>query len=194
MAHRSGGAGDTAFRARTGFLLLRSTALAVVMVVAYYLAPLDHSLDLRVTPWLLAGLLLLWTGLARQIRAIKQSEHPRLRAIHTVAVGLPLLLLLYAWAYYLVSLEQPGSFTEPLDRNDALYFALIVFTTVGFGDITPVTTATRALTMTQMVVNLLVLGVVARALLKAVRVGTAHHPHQVARRGPGSRSPGPRPS
>ena len=78
------------------------------------------------------------------------------------------LLLLYASVYTLMSTSAPGSFIEVLDRTDALYFTMTVFTTIGFGDIASVTHAARIVTMSQMVVGLLTVGVAARLLLTAV--------------------------
>ncbi|MFD5806536.1 ion channel [Streptomyces sp. NPDC127020] len=44
-----------------------------------------------------------------------------------------LFLVLFAGSYYLLVRSAPGSFSEPLNRTDALYFTLTTFTAVGFG-------------------------------------------------------------
>jgi hypothetical protein len=69
-----------------------------------------------------------------------------------------------------LSQQAPESFTQQLGRTDALYFAMTVFSTVGFGDIAPASQTARVLTMTQMVVGLIAVGVVAKLLVGAVRV------------------------
>jgi voltage-gated potassium channel len=149
--------------------LLRTVLTVATMVAVYYLAPLDRAFDVRIGLWLVVGLLALGVAIAWQVRAITVSETPRLRAAQTIAVGLPLLLLLFAEVYLLISHNEPGSFTEPLSRTGALYFTMTVFATVGFGDIAPVTDQTRVITMAQMVVGLIVVGIVARLLLGAVQ-------------------------
>jgi Ion channel len=67
--------------------------------------------------------------------------------------------------------EQAGSFSEALDRTDSLYFTTTVFSTVGFGDITPKSEPARVLTMVQMLANLLIFGIAARLLVNAVAAG-----------------------
>ncbi|MEU2589173.1 potassium channel family protein, partial [Streptomyces avermitilis] len=68
-------------------------------------------------------------------------------------------------------LPRPNTFSESLSRTDALYFAMTVFSTVGFGDITPRSEPARLLTTGQMTVNLLLIGVAARFLVNAVQEG-----------------------
>ena len=43
-----------------------------------------------------------------------------------------------------------GEFTQPLTRTDALYFTVTVFSTVGFGDISPKLEAARVVLIAQM--------------------------------------------
>ena len=91
--------------------------------------------------------------------------------MEAVATTLPLFLLVFAAAHYLLELNQPGSYSEPLTRTDALYFVITIFATVGFGDITPVTETARIVTTVQMLGDLIMVGIIARVLLGAVQVG-----------------------
>jgi voltage-gated potassium channel len=77
--------------------------------------------------------------------------------------------VLFAAAYVMLADAQPQAFSEPLSRTDALYFTITVFSTVGFGDIVPVTDGARVATMVQMVGDLLVVGLVLRVMLGAVK-------------------------
>jgi voltage-gated potassium channel len=63
------------------------------------------------------------------------------------------------------------NFSEPLSRLDSAYFTVTVFATVGFGDITPVTQAARATTTLQMVGDVILVGLVAQAIVGAMRRG-----------------------
>lgn len=82
-----------------------------------------------------------------------------------------LFLVLFAASYYLLERSEPGSFSETLNRTDALYFTLTTFATVGFGDITARSQTGRVLTMVQMAGGLLLVGVAARVLASAVQAG-----------------------
>ena len=149
----------------------RTLLTTTFLLVVYYRAPLDGPADMRLVLWLAVGLVGLGVAVTWQARAIAVSETPRLRAVETVAVGVPALLVLYASTYEVMSHDQPGSFSEVLGPTDALYYTMTLFTTVGFGDITPMTESTRIVTMTQMVVGILAVSLVAKLLIGAVEEG-----------------------
>jgi voltage-gated potassium channel len=149
--------------------LLRSGVSVAVLLVVYYWAPLDGPLDSGTWIEFAIGLLAFGAVLAWQVRAILESDVPRLRAIQAIAVGLPMLLLLFASTYVLINRDAPQSFTEELSRTDALYFTVTVFATVGFGDISPRSEVARIITMIQMLTGLIVVGLIARIVLGAVQ-------------------------
>ena len=151
--------------------LLRASLTVTVLVVLYYQLPFTAPIDASTFTLLAAGLLLFAVVIAWQIRSIVRSAYPALRAIEALAAAIPLFLLVFAVAYLKLDDTTAQSFTEPLDRTDALYFTITVFATVGFGDIAPVTTAARVAAMVQMVGDLLVVGLVLRIMLVAVKQG-----------------------
>jgi hypothetical protein len=143
----------------------------VVLLVLYYLLPLERGFQSRTLLLLVAGLLAVGLLVAWQVRAILRSRHPALRAVEAIALSLPLFLLLFAAVYVLLSGTDPQAFTEPLSRTDGLYFVVTVFATVGFGDISPVTEVARVLTTLQMIGDLVLIGLVLRLFLTAVDRG-----------------------
>jgi voltage-gated potassium channel len=58
-----------------------------------------------------------------------------------------------------------------LTRIDSMYFSATVFTTVGFGDITAKGQGARVLVTIQMMLDLVVVGLVIRLVVNAVKVG-----------------------
>jgi voltage-gated potassium channel len=151
-------------------LALRTAVAVTLMVVAYYQAPLDRPLTFASGVLFVGALLLAALAVVVEVRAILASTRPLLRAIRVIALGLPLLLVLFAATYITVDGQQANAFTEPLSRTDGLYFTVTTFATVGYGDISPQTELARALATVQMLVGLLAVGVIAKVVLGAVRV------------------------
>ncbi|MFG2546379.1 ion channel [Streptomyces sp. NPDC048594] len=133
--------------------------------------PLDDRLTAGTAVLLVCGLFAVLLVFCWEVRTIMQSLHPRLKAVEGLAATLVLFLVLFARSCYLLDRSAPGSFSEPLNTTDALYFTLTTFTTVGFGDTTALSQTARALTMAQMTGGLLLVGVAARALAGAVQAG-----------------------
>jgi voltage-gated potassium channel len=158
-------------RGRAAVALARALLYAVLIVVVFYVVPLRMAVDVGTLLRLVAGLAVLGALIAWQVRGIARSPYPSLRALETLAVALPLFLMLFAGTYTVLSQVDPASFSEPMSRTDAVYFTVTVFATVGFGDISPVSTAARVVVTVQMLANLLLLGFVVRSILSAVDRG-----------------------
>ncbi|HEX5878401.1 MAG TPA: potassium channel family protein [Actinomycetota bacterium] len=158
-------------RRRVVEAVLRATLTSTVLVVLYYRLPFTAVVDASTFVLLAAGLALFAAVITWQVRSILRSAYPALRAIEALGAAIPLFLLVFAAAYVKLADTQAEAFTEPLSRTDALYFTITVFATVGFGDIAPVTDAARITTMVQMVGDLLVVGLVLRLMLGAVKQG-----------------------
>jgi len=150
-------------------LVARSVLVGALLFVAYYLLPLNKPESFGVL--LVGGLILIAVVVAWQVRAIRESPFPRLRGVQTLISGIPLLLVVFAAVYYLTGQAQADSFTQPMDKIDAMYFTVTVFSTVGFGDITAKTDLARTLVTVQMLVNLVVIGLVAKVIFGAVDTG-----------------------
>ena len=148
--------------------LIRTAMSVTVLMLIYFNLPLALADEGPAALLLTAGLIGVAVVLAVQIRATMRSVHPGLRAVESLGVSVPLILLLFSVTHYLLEQSVPASYSEPLTRLDALYFSVTTFATVGYGDITPVSPLARIVTMLQMMANLAFLGVVARVLFGAV--------------------------
>jgi voltage-gated potassium channel len=156
--------------------VLRSVLAAAVLVVLYYVLPLDRPWDADTAIRLLIGLLAFAGVMAWQVRAIAGSRYPGLRAAGALGLIIPLYLVLFASTYFLMERASAASFTQPLTRADALYFTVTVFSTVGFGDITAKSETARVVLTIQMLADLAVLGAGLRVLLGAVQRGRERRP------------------
>lgn len=150
---------------------LRATGSAAVLLVLYYVLPLDRSSASAAIAILSIGLAGLIAMVLWQIRTIIQSRYPGMQAVEALATSLPLFVLLFAAAYFVLAKVSADSFSQPLTRTDALYFTVTVFSTVGFGDIRPESELARLVVTGQMVADLVIIGLGARIVVGAVRVG-----------------------
>lgn len=98
----------------------------------------------------------------RQIGAVYHAQFPTLRAAEALVLIAAMFLALFSMIYVMLSLSDVQSFTEVLDPFTSYYFSLTVLATVGFGDITPVSTAARSVTMVQMALDLVFVAVLIR--------------------------------
>jgi hypothetical protein len=150
---------------------LRTGAAILVVGVVYGFLPVDSGPILTGVVAVVVGLLALGVLLVVQLRRIVTHPRPMLRAAEALAMVVPLFVTVFAWSYVLLSHADPGAFTEPLDRVSALYFTVTVLSTVGFGDIAPLTHEARLLVTGQIVVNLTLLVAAIRLILAAARAG-----------------------
>jgi hypothetical protein len=159
---------------------VRAVVTTAVLLAAYYLLPITHRAHQSPALRLAVALALFVVVLANEIRLISTHERPQLRAAVAMATVIPLFLVLFAWIYLTMSHADPGAFAGGmLSRSSALYFAVTVFSTVGFGDITPKTDPARLVVTVQMLADLAVLAVVIRLIFGAVTRGVARQ-RQVA--------------
>ena len=151
--------------------VLRSVLAAVVLVVLYYVLPLDRRWDSDTAIRLLIGIVVFAGVMVWEVRVIAGSRYPGLRAAEALGLILPLFLVLFASTYFVMERASAASFTEPLTRTDALYFTVTVFSTVGFGDITAKSETARVVLIVQMLADLAFLGAGIRVLVGAVQRG-----------------------
>lgn len=151
--------------------VLRPTVISTCLVALYFTLPIGERATARTEFLIAAGLLAVGILIAFQARLISRSRYPRLQAVEAFSLSVPLYLLLFSAAYFLMATSQPSAFTQRLTRLDSLYFTVTVFSSVGFGDIAPRSEPARIVTMIQMLGNLLIVGFAVRVLLGAVQVG-----------------------
>ncbi len=143
-------------------------ALLIVVMLSFVPSSSDGSMVVPVIVALVGAALYAYF-FRRQLRRISHSRFPMLEASEALVLLASLFLGVFAMIYVAISLNDPGAFTEPLDAFTSYYFALTVLATVGFGDITPVTTLARSFTMVQMALDLVFIAVLIRIVSSAAR-------------------------
>jgi voltage-gated potassium channel len=140
-----------------------------ILLTVYYISPVGGKSSEGVVLRLVIGLVVVVFVLLTQTRQIVKAQYPELRAAQALAVVIPLFLVLFSALYLTLSHASPSAFSQNLDHTRALYFTVTVFSTVGFGDITPATDTVRIIVSIQMILDLVIIGAVVRLLLNAVK-------------------------
>ena len=153
--------------------MLRSAAIIalswVVILGAFFLVPIGHESSVRAVLRLGADVALIGGLIAWQIRRISVAELPELRAIEALGIIVVVFLVAFSAIYESLSHENPLMFTQRLDQVRALYFTITVFSTVGFGDITPHSNEARMIVSAQMLLDLALIGAGVRLILNAAK-------------------------
>ncbi|HEY5878111.1 MAG TPA: potassium channel family protein [Nakamurella sp.] len=152
---------------------LRLVASIVALVWVYYTIPVKGSDGDSDLPWLVLELVIFGVIVGAQVPLISRARYPLLRGLESLALTILLFLLIFARVYLSYSAGDPEVFSQPLDKDTALYFTTTVFATVGFGDIVAASNPMKLLVTVQMLLNLVVFGLVIRILTSATQRGMA---------------------
>ena len=150
---------------------IRIFAITVGMLVLYAFVPVPGSSGAAAVLGMIGGLLVFLGLTGWQLHSIVRAEHPVLRAIEVATLALALLVVVFAFTYLTLSRADPGSFSEHLDRVDAMYYTVSTIATVGLGDITPTSEAARILLTFQMLFDLALIAGLVRLIVLATRTG-----------------------
>ncbi len=149
--------------------LVTVTLSWVLIVGAYYVLPIAHESATRTGVRLGVDLALVAAVFIWQFRRIGRAELPELRAIEALGIVIVVFLVLFSSVYLSMSHADALTFTQGLDPTRALYFTISIFSTVGFGDITPRTDQARLVVSTQMLLDFVIIGAAVRMLFNAAR-------------------------
>ena len=87
-------------------------------------------------------------------KIVEESKYPTVFLIINVYLSNIIVLTLIAW---IIQLLNDGSFNKMQSYFDAFYYTLITFSTVGYGDITPLTVLAKIISMVMIASNFLLL-------------------------------------
>jgi hypothetical protein len=90
-----------------------------------------------------------------------RHPEPALAALEVLALLGTLFVLSFSLTYLALAASDPAAFSQPVDKVAALFFAMTVLSTVGFGGIVAVSDVARLTVVVQMIANLVLLALVA---------------------------------
>ena len=149
--------------------VIRSVVIVALLFTAFAFLPLRGEYW-----WVgaLAGALLLATTIplaVSRLQRVLNSERPGFEAAEALVQLLAMLLTGFAAVLY--AMNRDGNQVAGLDtRVDAIYFAVTVISTVGFGDIHATSQAARLVVTFQIMFNLLFVGVAVRVFVGAAKL------------------------
>ncbi len=161
---------STADRRHVLLAVIRILVATTALLIVYFSFPLNERDNLTLgAVAIVVGLAVFVAFFSRQLRQIRQADYPVLRATEGIAMVGTVFVTAMASVHYVLAQADPSSYTEHLSRLDALYFTVTTIATVGFGDITPTSATTRAVTTGQMVLGLILVGAGVRLLLNVAQ-------------------------
>lgn len=178
---------DTAAASRLAFasltkherrrVMLKATLrvlLSIALLVGVYIAtPPKDVAEGTLGAGLLLALLLLGGLVAWELYHTVRDPYPEVRAGTALVVLIVAVIVLFALIYASISAGDPAAFTEPLTKEDAVYFTVTTLSTTGFGDITGVSSGARWVVTSQMLFDLVLIVGLARVFMLAAKAGRA---------------------
>ncbi len=149
--------------------MLRMAATITAVFVIYALMPGTEHLTPLTVVFFVVAVVAFGVLIGFEIRSVLRATYPALRALEVIAIIFPVFLVAFSIAYLSMSKTNSGTFNQPLDHISALYFTVVTFATVGFGDIVAKTDGARLVVMIQIILDLTFIGLVVRLLLGAVQ-------------------------
>ncbi len=148
--------------------LLISGSVACVAIVSRWANWFSASpkLQLWADSWSMAAIIMIAFVLLAQVFQPGRVTHVRIQG----AIAAYLLFGAgYAHAYHMVAMLQHGAFSTPpglvSNISDWMYYSFVTLTTVGYGDITPVTPTARELSVGEALTGQLYLAVLVARLV-----------------------------
>ena len=136
--------------------------LAMVMLISLWLKYF-FNYEVFAATSMMIGVLFTIVVTAQTLAFIIKSETVTREVLYAAMVVYLLAAQLWALVYTFLDLIDPASFNLPQDQSDFLlfeYYSFVTLTTLGYGDITPLTKVAKAFSVLEAVVGQLYLVVV----------------------------------
>ena len=155
--------------------LIFGVTLGVVMLASLWIPYTDQNKWIAASG-MIAGALLIAFGMASLLDLMLKSKGVNREIIYAAILLYLLAALMWAFVYTFLELVDPASFNIELVRSEGQllvfqYYSFVTITTLGYGDITPVTEVAKAFSVLEALVGQLYL-VVAVAWLVGMHVSS----------------------
>lgn len=158
-------------RRAVGVAALRSLGVLTVTLGVYALVPIRPETAWAVGLLALAGLAVVVVVFVRQLPRVSRSASPLIAVVESLTLIFGMFLSLFSFIYVSLSADDPGAFTQPVDKIAGIYYSVTILATVGFGDIAAVSDLARIIVTVQMVLDLVLIGTAVKLLTMSARQG-----------------------
>lgn len=156
-----------------GKATLRVALSLVIIITIFVIVPPGDLASGTPGVGLTLGLLLLGAVIAWELYRTVRDPYPEVRAATSLFVLVLFLVTSFALTYAAMSVSNPASFSEVLDKSDAIYFTVTTLSTTGFGDIAAKSPTARWVVTAQMLVDLIAVVGLARVFIMAAKTARA---------------------
>ena len=167
---------DLTMRERRGVIVratLRMCLSIAIIVTVYVIVPAEDLASGTPGFGMTLGIVLLLGMIALQLFRTVRDPYPEVRAATSLLVLVTLLVVIFSLTYAALSVANPNSFTEVLDKSNAIYFTVTTLSTTGFGDIAANSPTARWVVTVQMLFDLIALVGLARVFVLAAKTARA---------------------
>ena len=139
------------------YLILVGVLLALPMLISIWLGYFVKS-TIIVAVGQIFGIAFIGFAIFQLIGFVLASEEVTREVLYAAVIIYLLMALMWSFAYMLMEAIVPGSFRLPTSGLDVkqfvfFYYSMVTITTLGYGDITPLTHQAGALTILEAVVG-----------------------------------------
>jgi len=152
----------------------RTRLIAILLAIPSVLGRwVDHFYPSFPDPiYLVGGLLFVAFVVVQMLRFTLRAPRVNVEVLCAAIANFLMLGLIWIFAYQLVALLDPSSFSfssnpgaKAMDGATAFYFSFVTLSTVGYGDITPVSSVARMLAILEAIVGMFYMTVLVARLV-----------------------------
>lgn len=149
--------------------VLTVALLVALILLVYFIVPVSNHFraDEAVrTGVAVLSLALLAAGMIQLLRVHAADDE---RRVEGLVLGIVVVVVFFAFGFYLMARHDPTQVAGLHTRVDALYFAMSNLSTIGFGDVHATGQGARVLVMVQIIFDLVFVTAAARLVTLHVR-------------------------
>ena len=143
----------------------------IVVTALFFAIPFDgFARNSHAVARLVVGLVVLGFVVALFLRRIMTAPVPQLKAVEALVIVLVKFICLFSGTYLAMSHVDSGAFSATLTHTSSLYFTIVTFGTVGYGDLVAQSDVARMLVSAQIVIDFIFIAALVRVFVTVAQM------------------------